>query len=449
MLGKMKKRTHEHEFLPAALEIQESPPSPIGRMILWVIVSFFVVAVVWAVVGEVDIVAVAQGKIIPGGRIKEIQPLEIGIIRKIHVEEGQEVEKGQILIELDPTNAKADRQRLEKELQQVQLEVIRHSTFNEWIKDNTKDIKWDSIFPKDVDHNTAQLQADILKSQTQEYQSKMAALDSEISRKHSEYRTTQAMVEKLTQTLPIIKKRANSLKKLAKTKLVAENTWLEIEQQRIEQVKDLQAQKSRMEEISTSITEAEQKKNTVAAESSRNILTELGEAKRKQQALTQELVKAQQKSDLQYLSAPVSGVVQQLAVHTIGGVVTPAQKLMMIVPKDQKLEIEAYVLNKDIGFVSEGQQSEIKIDAFPFTKYGTIDGNVVSLSNDAIADEQRGLIYAARISMDKKDIVVNEKTVNLSPGMTVAVEMKTGKRKLIEYFLSPLLKYRSESIRER
>ena len=122
---------------------------------------------------------------------------------------------------------------------------------------------------------------------------------------------------------------------------------------------------------------------------------------------------------------------------------------MVIVPKEQKLEIEAYVENKDIGFVSEGQNAEIKIDAFPFTKYGTIDGQVLSLSNDAIADVEMGLIYAARIAMQKADIMVNEKNIYLSPGMTVAVEMKAGKRRLIEFFLSPLLRYKAESIKER
>jgi len=277
----------------------------------------------------------------------------------------------------------------------------------------------------------------------------MASLDSEITQKNAEYKTTQAMVEKLSETLPIITKRAKSLKDLSVKKLVAENSWLELEQQRIEQEKDLQAQKSHLKEITAAIKSARQKKNIVEAESIQKVFGLLDEAKRKQEALKQELIKATQKKGLQYLRAPVAGVVQQLAVHTIGGVVTPAQKLMIIVPKEQKLMVEAFVQNKDIGFVTEGQVGEIKVDAFPFTKYGTIDGKIISLSSDAIADEKKGLIYVARISMDRKFIRVDNKKVQLSPGMSVAVEMKTGKRRLIEYFLSPLLRYRSESIKER
>ena len=140
---------------------------------------------------------------------------------------------------------------------------------------------------------------------------------------------------------------------------------------------------------------------------------------------------------------------QQLAVHTVGGVVTPAQELMRIVPRDAALEVEAWVENKDIGFVSEGQRAEVKVDAFPFTKYGLIDAELVKLSDDAVADEQRGLVYSARVLLEKTVMEVEAKRVHLSPGMTVTVEVKTGNRRLLEFFLAPLLRYRQESIRER
>lgn len=149
------------------------------------------------------------------------------------------------------------------------------------------------------------------------------------------------------------------------------------------------------------------------------------------------------------LAAPVDGIVQQLAIHTIGGVVTPAQPLMVIVPESQKLEIEAMVLNKDIGFVSANQPAEIKLEAFPFTKYGIIDGTVSQVSSDAIQDEKQGLVYAARIAMTQSSINVDGKQVNLSPGMAVTTEIKTGKRRIIEYLLGPVLQYRQESLRER
>ena len=179
------------------------------------------------------------------------------------------------------------------------------------------------------------------------------------------------------------------------------------------------------------------------------ILSQLAETQRRIEQLKQQRIKAAQRTNLQKLTAPVTGVVQQLAIHTLGGVVTPAQELMKIVPQDQSLEVEAWILNKDIGFIEAGQTAEIKIETFPFTKYGTIDAEIINVSDDAVSDEKRGLVYAGRVRMAKSTIQVGNKTVNLTPGMAVTVEVKTGKRRLIEYVLSPLLKYKNESLGER
>ena len=150
-----------------------------------------------------------------------------------------------------------------------------------------------------------------------------------------------------------------------------------------------------------------------------------------------------------HLTAPIDGVVQQLAVHTVGGIVTPAQQLMVVAPEDGQLEVEAILENKDIGFVNEGQDAEVKIDAFPFTRYGTVEGKVTSLSRDAVQIDKVGLVYTAKVSLTRSTIQVDTKEIRLTPGMSVAVEIKTGKRRLIEYFLSPLLQAGHESIRER
>jgi hemolysin D len=166
-------------------------------------------------------------------------------------------------------------------------------------------------------------------------------------------------------------------------------------------------------------------------------------------SLAQEVVKAGQRTELQRLVSPIDGVVQQLAVHTIGGVVTPAQQLMVVVPQDHPVEVEAQVENNDVGFVKEGQPVEIKVETFPFTLYGTIPGKVVSVSDDAAPIEKVGLVYPARVSLDRATIQVEGREVKLSPGMAVTVEIKTGQRRLIEFFLSPLLKSIQETARER
>jgi hemolysin D len=187
----------------------------------------------------------------------------------------------------------------------------------------------------------------------------------------------------------------------------------------------------------------------LAAETRRITLDSITEGQQKAEALVQELLKASQRSKLMKLTSPVDGTVQQLAVHTVGGVVTPAQPMMSVVPSDNPLEVEAFIENKDIGFVKVNQAAEVKIETFQYTKYGTLDAKITSVSHDAINDEKRGLIYSARVKIDRSTMTIGGAEVNLSPGMAVTVEIKTGKRRVIDYFLSPLLQYGHESLTER
>ena len=188
---------------------------------------------------------------------------------------------------------------------------------------------------------------------------------------------------------------------------------------------------------------------TLTAETRRISLDSMTDGQQKVAMLEQELLKADSRSHLMQLIAPVDGTVQQLAVHTVGGVVTPAQPVMMIVPHDNPLEVEAFIENKDIGFVKVNHDAEVKIETFQYTKYGTLHAKITSISHDAINDEKRGLIYSTKVKMDRATINVDGTDVNLSPGMAVSVEIKTGKRRVIEYFLNPLLQYGHESLQER
>lgn len=457
----MKSRANDHEldFLPAALEIQERPPSPIGRAILWSLMAFFVIALVWSIIGRIDIVATAQGKIIPSGRVKVIQPLEIGSVRAIHVSEGQKVEQGDVLIELDPTLSAADRDRLTNERNTARLnrDRLRALAGRLQLRSNAESKSTGIAEAPELDDTTltgidpaaVALQRQLLRTQWTEHTARLAALDADLDKRAAELAGVKAQVTKLQQTLPLITKRADALKGLVGKKLVAENQWLELEQERIEQQQDLESHKQRSLELNAAIAEARQQRNSVEAEFTGKVYTELAETERQVAALEQELIKAEQRTGLQTLTAPIDGIVQQLAVHTVGGVVTPAQVLLKIVPQEGNLEIEAWVLNKDIGFVNEGQVAEIKVETFPFTKYGTLDAEVIDVSGDAVTDEQKGLIYAARVLMKQSTIQVGDKLVRLTPGMAVTVEVKTGTRRLIEFVLSPLLIYRDEGLRER
>lgn len=452
-------RDHQLEFLPAALELQERPPSPIGRAIIWTIMSFFVIALGWSIVGRIDIVASARGKIIPSGHVKVIQPLEIGRVRAIHVTEGDKVKRGDVLIELDPTASAADRDRLVGEHVAARLNRARLLALAQGVQHHDGGVPRptdSAVSPQlhlpavaDIDPATVALQQQRLRTQWTEFTAHLAAMGADLDRRAAERAGVEAQVDKLQRTLPLVTRRADALKGLVGRKLVAESQWLELEQERIELQQDLESYRQQSLELAAGIAKVRQQRNSVEAEFTSKVYTELADTERQLANLEQELIKAEQRAGQQTLTAPIDGMVQQLGVHTIGGVVTPAQELLKIVPQEGKLEIEAWVLNKDIGFVSEGQAAEIKVETFPFTKYGTLDAKVTDISSDSVTDEENGLVYAARVVMKESTIRVGGKRVKLVPGMAVAVEIKTGTRRLIEFLLSPLLRYRDEGLRER
>lgn len=256
-------------------------------------------------------------------------------------------------------------------------------------------------------------------------------------------------IKKLEQTLPLITKRAQALERLYAKSMVSETEYLELEQQRIERVQDLAAQRQIQQKLSAAINEAQQQINSLKADTLGKLLTQIADSRNQIATITEELVKARDMNDKQILYAPVSGYVQQLAVNTIGGVVTEAQQLMIVVPEEENLEVQVMLGNQDIGFVERDMPAEIKIHTFPFTKYGLIDATVTHISDDAVIDEKLGLVYTMHLKMHKSTIRVEAKDVKLIPGMAVTAEVKTTQRRVIEYFLSPLLRYRQESIRER
>lgn len=438
---------HEAEFLPAALSLRETPLSPAPRLSMLVIVIFALIALAWACFGSIDVVATAQGKIVPNDRIKTIQPFETSAVKKIYVSDGAFVKAGQVLIELDGTIPAADQRRIESDLSVARLQVLRAKALLTALKNQSLPHLPESangIASSNIREAEQQVQG-----QYNEYQTKLLSLDAETSRHQAEHHSTMALVQKLEQTVPLVRQRADDFKVMASKQFVAEHEFLEREQLRIEQEGELATQRSRLNEIAALLREAQGRKRALTAETQRIALDSLNEGMQKVAGFEQELLKAQSHGQLMTLTSPVDGTVQQLAVHTVGGVVTPAQALMVIVPGGQSVEVEAFIENKDIGFVKANQDAEAKIETFQYTKYGTIPAKVISVSHDAINDEKRGLIYASRIKMHRSTMNVDGTMVKLSPGMAVSVEIKTGRRRVIEYFLSPLLAYKHESFRER
>ncbi|OLF53563.1 HlyD family type I secretion periplasmic adaptor subunit [Pseudomonas chlororaphis] len=435
----------EAEFLPAALALQQTVLSPAPRVAMWLMILFAALAVSWSVFGRVDIVATAQGKIIPSEGTQVIQPIGTATVKAIHAREGQFVREGDVLIELDGTVTGAEQQRIVNELQTWTLQVARAEAMLAAIDGHRRP----TLGPADVDPRAAADMQRLAEAEFAALQAKQTGIDAELAQRQAEHRSTTALVGKLARTSPIVRQRAEALKDLAGEQYVARNTYLERERESIEQESDLAVQRSRLKEIEASIAQVRQQRETLWADARHASLERLNEGSQRISLLEQDLVKARQSEHLTRLTAPVSGTVQQLAVRTLGGVVTEAQPLMLVVPEEKVLEIEAFLENKDVGFVQPGQEAEVKIETFPYTKYGIVPGTVTSVSSDAINDEKRGLIYSMRVAMARSSIAVNGTAIRLAPGMAVTAEIKTGRRRVIEYFLDPLMQYGGESIRER
>ncbi|WP_138379543.1 HlyD family type I secretion periplasmic adaptor subunit [Luteithermobacter gelatinilyticus] len=305
------------------------------------------------------------------------------------------------------------------------------------------------ILPDGVSADIVATQQRLIESRLAEYHAALQAAWEQKQERLAEARVVRQEIDKLTETIPLLEEQVEARADLVDKGLSPRFQFLEYQERLVSQKKDLQIQRDQLSRVQASIRAVEQQMDQIREEFRKTVLMELAEAEDKEAALRQELTKNRKRRELQVLRAPVDGRVQQLAVHTIGGVVNAGDALMVVVPDGSALMVEAHVLNKDIGFVREGQAVEVKLEAFPFTKYGVIPGRLDHLAQDAVNDENLGLVYPARISIERSTIHVNGKEVPLGPGMALTAEIKTGQRRLIEFLLSPLLRYKDESLRER
>jgi hemolysin D len=436
-----------------------------GRAIAATIILFFVVALAWATFGWVDIIATAPGKIVPTGRSKVVQPFETGVVRAIHVQDGQAVKAGDVLIELDPTSNAADEKRLAHDLLQDRLDVARLQAL--LVGDPARFAPPEAASADIIATARHQMEA-----QAAEQEAKLAALDRQSAQKAAEQREAEASIAKIQATLPLLRSQRDIREHLLQNEYGSRLLYLQAEQQVVEQEHELVVQRHKREEIGEAQAAIGRQRAQAEAEYRKGLLADLAKAESQASEHREEVVKATQRRQLQTLTAPVDGTVQQLAVHTLGGVVTPAQALLVMVPADSHPEIEAMVPNRDIGFVREGESAEVKVDTFNFTRYGLLHGEVLSVSQDAItrdrpqdksgaaaqatgdsdtSSEPKGqeLVYAARVSLDRMQMQIEDRMVDLAPGMAVTVEIKTGSRRVIDYLLSPLLRYKQASLRER
>jgi hemolysin D len=449
----------EQAFLPAALSLQETPVHPAPRRIAFVLMALFLNALAWAILGKIDIVAVAPGRIIVSDRTKVIQPLERSVVSRILVKDGDHVEAGQPLVELDPTSAQADKASLTQTRKAAQSEWLRARALQQMLSkqelvahthqalDAKKALENDiptDWSPADKADTQAQLAAE-----WSDITARLARLSAEHQRRQAEAATVRAMIAKLEATLPIARQREQDFQALTTQGFMSGHANQDRRRERIELERDLATQQARYQEAQAALREAQHARSAYLAETRRSLSERQAQADLKRHQTGQELTKATQREQLATLTAPVAGTVQQLALHTEGGVVTEAQALMVIVPDAASVSAEVQLENKDIGFVAPGQDVAIKLETFPFTRYGTVKATVDKVTQDAVNDEKRGAIFPAMLKLNQTTIDVDGRQIKLAPGMNVTAEIKTGKRRVIEYLLSPIEKAGRESLRER
>ena len=467
----LQSRTAEdREFLPAALEIIETPPSPIRMHFLLAICAIVASTIIWMFVGQIDVIAIAPGKVQSTGRVKLVQPLETGRVREILVANGSKVEAGQAVILLDDGEARAEEQSLADSLAASQTEAVRRDAAIKAAHE--RNFAPSPIWPSDVSNTILAREQRVLSGDLNLLRSSIASLAAQRAQKEAERARLSSTIASQQELLKIEEQRVDLRKYLEASQLGSKLPLFDAQEA-------LQTQKTSLAQMSGQLAEAEAALDTIDRDLSKTISSfiaensqKLADAERQAAETAQNLAKAQAKLAHMTLRAPVSEVVQALSVTSIRQVLMPGEETMRIVPDDNGVEIECYVSNKDIGFIKDGQEAVIKVEAFPFTRYGTLSARVKSVSSEAIADvdvQQRendparsarsalpagaqhvqNLVFPVTLSLEDSSISADGAKIAVSNGMAVSVEIKTGYRKIIDYLFSPLVDVSSTALRER
>lgn len=436
-------------FLPAALETRETPPSPLGRGFLWVLLVLFAAGLLWATLGRVDIVVTAQGRVIPSDRVKTVQSAQAGAIARLLVSEGTTVNKGETLLLLDSTKINAEKARLEGVLAETRREAHWRKAFEHWLISGGRFTHSRDTSPDWIDQQAVRESQTILREKIAEFSATVLGMEKELSSLQAELDATAAEYQRGRAALAVLSERVKAYATLVEKKHGARIQYLELLQQETDLEHSLPAIAARKRKLRAEANALDSRITAFISEARGRNQQEISRLQSEMSTFSHELEKVLYIESQHTMRAPVTGTVEELQVHTIGGVLTPGQAIMKIVPDNVAVEIDAMLENKDIGFIHEGQEAEVKIDTFNFTRYGVIPASVLNVSEDAIEDESGAWKYRVRFGLEQQSIVAGSQLMKLSPGMTASVEVKTGTRRIIEFLLAPLLRYRHESIRER
>lgn len=443
------------DFLPGLIAVERTPPHPAARAATWLLLALFAAVLAWASVGTLDIVAVAEGKLIPASYLKIVQSAEAGIAKEILVNEGQSVEAGQVLVRMDAVLQGADRQAVSTEYHTKRIALRRMDA--ELASRPLARAKDDppTLFAQALAQYTANRSA---------YENQLAMERSTLEKSRHDLAAAEQVKAKLEQVLPHYRNQQAAYEKLGKDGFAGAIMVADKARERIEREQDLKTQIETISAARATIVSIEQRMGQVTADYRRLLQSERAETAAQLEKLTQELAKQEHRYGLLELKAPQAGVVKDLATHTAGTVVQPGTILMTIVPKDEVLKAEVWVTNQDVGFVREKQPSKIKLATYLFQKYGMLDGTVAQVSADAQDKPEgtqasdaasksdaarKGLIYRTLIELNAQQLVFDGEPLALTPGMQVSAEINLGTRTVLEYLLSPVQKAFHEAARER
>jgi hemolysin D len=438
-------RTEEVSFLPAALEIVERPVSPTARATAWAMLALLLITILWLTFGRIDVVASAQGRLIPVDNVKVIQPAEAGVVRAILLRDGQHVRKGQALVELDPTVSAAEAVQAARALETAELDAARSRAILSALDGHGLAF----AAPAGTDPEVAANQAALARAQLEDILAAAAVHAADRQAAVAARGEAGVQAAKLAETLPLLDEQIAANETLLAKGFVSKLKVIEMRRQRLSAARDRDIALETSRKATAQMAAAGSDMAQSRAEARAKVLADLAKATADARLQREELIKARQRSSLQRLVSPVDGTVAQLAVHTLGGVVEAAKPIMVVVPSDGQVIAQVKILNKDIGFVRTGQPVALKFEAFSFTRYGTVPGRIVDIGSDAVEDEKLGLVYTARVALERSFIDRDGQRTALTPGMSATADIRTGSRSILSYLLSPIDEARLEAGRER
>lgn len=445
------------DFAPGLLSIQESPPGRLPRTVMYTVAVLFIILVLWANFGKLNIIASAEGRLVPQSYVKIVQPADAGIVQEILVKEGQKVEAGQVLMRMDTSLAEADAKTIGNDLAIRSLQLRRIDA----------ELSGTRLLRKTGDPDDLFRQVDAqYRDHRQSYLDALEQARAALSKAQDEYSSAKDVLAKLVETTPILKQQAEAYADMGKEGYAPQVTVRDKQREYLEKAQDLHAQESTVASLEAAINQARKQVDMITSKYRSDLRTERMDAEGQYRKLGQDWVKQEHKNGLLELRAPQTGVVNDLATHTVGTVVSPGTVLLSIVPENEALVAEVSVKNDDVGFVYPHQRVKVKLAAYPFEEYGMLDGEVTHIGPDASTpdDRQQGKdgnsnkqqqqqqqpsIYKAIVALDQQTLDADGKQHKLVAGMQVVAEINQGRRTVIQYLLSPVTKTFEESGHER